>query len=284
MYNIHSVLFDYSEFLHSTNISAIEMSDKGVIMKFRDSGIKFICSKNDKRLAPFDTLNFGDYEQEELELQLKLIESNTTVIDIGGNFGWYAMSIAKNKPSTKVLTFEPIPSTYNHLVENIRINKFTNINTFNFGFSDDEGDFTFYIDPTLSVNASLANVSEVSNINSVKCHVRKLDDFVVQNNEKIGFIKCDVEGAEFLVFKGGVNMIKDQKPIVFTEMLRKWTAKFNYHPNDIIMFFKELGYSCFTAKNGKLLKFDVVDENTVDTNYFFLHNDKHLNQIENLLY
>jgi len=80
MYTIHSMLFDYAEFLCDTNISSIKICDDQVIMKFRNSGIKFICSKNDKRLAPFDTLNFGEYEQEELNLQLLLIDSNATVL------------------------------------------------------------------------------------------------------------------------------------------------------------------------------------------------------------
>jgi len=194
------------------------------------------------------------------------------------------MNIGKSIPKAKILTFEPIPSTFDHLVENIRINNLQNIEPFNFGFSDVEGSFSFYFDPMLSVNASLANVSEKNEISSVTCSVKKLDDFVNQNIDKIDFIKCDVEGAELLVFKGGINVIKKHRPIVFTEMLRKWTAKFNYHPNDIIMFFKELGYSCFTTKEGKLVNFNLVDDTTIETNYFFLHKEKHSKQIDDLFY
>ena len=47
MYDIHSSLFDYSEFLCDTNISKIEIIDNKVVMSFRDSKIKFICKKND---------------------------------------------------------------------------------------------------------------------------------------------------------------------------------------------------------------------------------------------
>jgi len=62
MYDVHSCLFDYAEFITETNINSIEIVDKQVIMKFRDSDIRFICKENDKRLAPLETLNFKEYE------------------------------------------------------------------------------------------------------------------------------------------------------------------------------------------------------------------------------
>ena len=279
MYDIHSSLFDYSEFLCDTNISRIEIIDNRVIMSFRDSNIKFICKKNDKRLAPLDVLNFNEYERAELDMQLALIDSDSIVFDIGGNFGWYAMNVAKSKPNSRVFTFEPIPSTFQSLNENIQLNKIENIESFNFGFSDKEGSFDFFYDPMLSVNASLANVSGNERTETVTCMVKELDNFINKENIKVDFIKCDVEGAEFFVFKGGVNLIKRDLPIIFTEMLRKWTAKFNYHPNEIIGLFKDLGYSCFSLNEGKLELFDLVTEDTTETNFFFLHNEKHVAQI-----
>ena len=279
MYNIHSTLYDYAEYIDSTNISSIEVIDKRVLMTFRDSGIRFICTENDKRLAPLDTLNFGYYEHNELTMQLKLIENGYNVLDIGGNYGWYAMQVAREKPKANIFSFEPIPSTFNFLNENIRLNNLNNIKTFNFGLSDADGSFNFYFDPHLSVNASLANVSGNNEVENITCFVKKLDNFVKGQKIKVDFIKCDVEGAELFVFKGGFDLIKKDYPIIFTEMLRKWTAKFNYHPNDIISFFQNLGYSCFTSSQGHLLHFNIVDENTIETNYFFLHKKKHADQI-----
>lgn len=59
MHKKRSLLFEYASFIRDKNISSIEINDDKVIMTFRDSGIKFICANSDKRLAPFDTLNFG---------------------------------------------------------------------------------------------------------------------------------------------------------------------------------------------------------------------------------
>ena len=280
MDDIHSILFEYSEYIGGTNISSIEIVDEDVIMTFRDSGIRFKCVKHDSRLAPIDMLNFGTYEKAELSMQLKMIGEYDTVLDVGGNFGWYAMSVAKHRSHSHVFCFEPVPKSYSYLNENIKLNNLSNISTFDFGFSDIEGSFDFYYDPTLSVNASLANTSGNKETERVVCNVRRLDDFRKEHSDKVDFIKCDVEGAELFVFKGGADLIKNDCPIVFAEMLIKWSAKFNYHPNDIISFFSELGYLCFTLCGENLKPVITVDENTIETNFFFLHKEKHSSHIK----
>jgi hypothetical protein len=63
-------------------------------------------------------------------------------------------------------------------------------------------------------------------------------------------------------------------------MLRKWSAKFNYHPNDIIELLNSIGYLCFTIREKNLKEFHLMDENTLDTNFIFLHKENHANQIK----
>lgn len=283
MYEKHALFFEYAQYIESTNISKIEIADGEVIMTFRDSGVKLICSKGDKRLAPFDTLNFGEYEQDELQIQLSLMEECKTIFDIGANYGWYSIHVARKFPGAAIYSFEPIPYTFSQLKKNIALNHIDNINAVNVGLSEQEGSFTFYYDPALSVNASLSKLTDSSSLQTTVCTVSKLDSFAKANNTKVDFIKCDVEGAELLAFKGGKEILKRDCPIVFSEMLRKWTAKFNYHPNDIIEFFTYLNYKCFTIASGKLKAFDRVDENTMETNYFFLNPAKHAGQIDKFL-
>jgi len=113
--------------------------------------------------------------------------------------------------------------------------------------------------------------------------VRKLDNFISERKLKVDFIKCDVEGAELFVFKGGIETIKIHKPIILAEMLRKWATNFNYHPNEIIELLSDIGYRCFTAKGEKLIEFFTMDEKTVETTFFFLHSVKHNSKINSLL-
>lgn len=155
------------------------------------------------------------------------------------------------------------------------------VETFPFGFSDSAGTFDFYYDPGLSVNASLQNLTGKESVVKLECQVKTLDEFWAGRGEKADFIKCDVEGAELLVFRGGEETLRRDKPMVFSEMLRKWTAGFGYHPNDILDFFQGLGYRCFTLSDGGLKSFGRVGEDTIETNFFFLHPEVHSGAIQN---
>lgn len=284
MYDNHQTLFEYSDEIKNTSISKIEILDGKVIMTFRESDVKLLCVPGDKRIACLDAFNFKSYEEEELMIQYKLIQVDDTIIDIGGNYGWYCLHLAKKFPNSKVYTFEPIPNTYDNLKFNINLNQVNNIIPINSGLSDNVGKFTFFCDPNLTVNASLNNVNDNPNAIKIVCNVDVLDNFVKKNDiKKIDFIKCDIEGAEIFALKGAVNILQEQKPKLFVEMLRKWTKKFEYHPNEIIELLKKNGYCCFVITKGCLLKevFEIT-ENTIETNFVFLHNEKHKLLISNL--
>ncbi|MDR1021734.1 MAG: FkbM family methyltransferase [Prevotellaceae bacterium] len=246
MYEVHAHLFDYSELMKDTNVSKIVVEDDTVVATCRNSGVKLICAKGDVRSVPLTIFNLGDYEANELNMQLQLIKDGDTVFDIGGNIGWYALHVAQKYPGSTVYSFEPLPPTFEQLRSNIRLNGAQNITANNIGFSDSAGEFKFFIDPAISGNASMVNVAEKEYVQVFRCRVEMLDSYVSSTSAKVDFIKCDVEGAELFVFRGGINTLKTQQPIVFTEMLRKWSAKFSYHPNDIIEFFKPLGYTPYT--------------------------------------
>lgn len=280
MYAKHARLFEYSSLLKSTDVDKIEITTDAVVVTSKATGIKMMCIKDERRTAPIELLNFGTYEKAELDLILQLIGENSIIFDIGANIGWYACNLAKlAQEGVKVLAFEPIPHTFSYLRGNISLNRLENIEIHNFGFSNKDGELTFYFYPEGSGNASMTNLSGRVNVREVVCRVRKLDDFIAERNIEVEFIKCDVEGAELFVFQGGIKTIHEHKPLVFTEMLRKWAAKFNYHPNDIIRLFSDAGYNCYTVENGHLVAIPEITKYTVQTNFFFLHPKKHALQI-----
>ena len=283
MHQIHQALFEYAEFIRETDIKSITISDDIVIMTSRSTDIKIICDPTDERIAPIEILNFNYYEKTDFEMVLKLIKDDMTIFDIGANIGWYTINMSKIQPNAKIFAFEPIPKTFDQLNKNTDLNRISNTFLFNFGFSNIEGNIEFYYYPEGSVNASLANLSESTHIEKIICYVRKLDDFVDENRLHLDFIKCDVEGAELFVFQGGIKTIEQEKPIIFTELLRKWSAKFNYHPNELITLLNDLGYRCFTAKNGKFIEFLTMTDTTIESTFFFLHATKHKEIIDKYL-
>jgi hypothetical protein len=65
-------------------------------------------------------------------------------------------------------------------------------------------------------------------------------------------------------------------------MLRKLAKPFGYHPNDIIALMRGHGYACYRAEESRLEPFAAMDDETTETNFFFLHADKHRRLIAEL--
>lgn len=277
MSRLHSALFEYAALTKNTDVRAIHIADGEVVFTLKGpvGDMEMICDPADQRMAPLEIMNFGGYEQADFEMVQRLLHGCRTVFDVGANIGWYSLQIAKVLPAAQIVAFEPIPSTFRYLKNNVERNRATNVSLYNSGFWNKTEILTFYFYPEGSGNASAVNVSDRAHVQEIQCQVIRLDDFVAEHKMQVDFIKCDVEGAEKLVFEGGLQTLERDKPIIYTEMLRKWSAKFDYHPNQTIQFFADLGYGCYTASDGRLHQFYVMDESTVATNFFFLHTHHH---------
>lgn len=86
----HQLLFAYSHYIKETDIARIEITDDSVIMVTRQHGFKLLCNPHDQRTVPIEILNFGAYEQEELECIFNLLSSTSVILDIGANCGYYS--------------------------------------------------------------------------------------------------------------------------------------------------------------------------------------------------
>lgn len=286
MFQYHQALYDVADNLNQTEIDHIEIQAGKVIFTAQknalfNGGVKFLVDPLDKHTPPVIAYNFNTYEKEDADMLYLLVFDSEVIFDIGANIGWYTNHLAKKQPNAKIYAFEPIADAFRQLKVNTQLNNLTNVSLHNLALSNQKGLLSFYYSPLISGASSSVNITENDTMQLLDCSANTLDSFVEEYQLKqIDFIKCDVEGAEYRVYQGGINSLEKFKPIVFSEMLRKWSAKFNYHPNDIIALFKELGYQCFVAQAGKLNQIDCVTEQTLETNYFFLHSAKHSAKIK----
>ena len=289
MFKSYECLFQFNNLIKNSIVKAIEITEEKVIISIKqdDREIKMVLNPVDTASVPATIMSFGEYENEELYMSLKLLQmldNESVVFDIGANLGWYTINILKDMNKRKVYSFEPIGDTFVKLKENLEINNLSSESIFNIGFYDENKSMEFFYDTTATCASSLADLRESDTTRKIECKFEKMDDFINNNSVKrLDFIKCDVEGAELFVYKGAIESIKEFRPVVFSEMLRKWCAKFEYHPNDIINLFREIDYKCFIIKDRKLEEIKIVDEDTIETNYFFLHIDNHKHIIEELV-
>ena len=209
------------------------------------------------------------------ELIFLLASKSQIIFDIGANIGWYSLNFSKLENVNKIYSFEPIPRTFDYLLKHIDLNNIDKVFPNNLALSDRNGEVEFYFTKQETGSSSMRNIQDRDEINKVVCQTKTLTDFVIDNETKIDMIKCDVEGSELFVFKGGIEILERDKPFIFTEMLRKWAAKFEYHPDDIINLLSSIGYRCFAYVDEELEEFFCIKTETKPTNYFFLHKDKH---------
>lgn len=280
---IHRQLFSYVDITKSTDVHEIVVNPAGVSFVMGDERIRLYAPPNEARVAPVEVMNFGRYEPEETEVMDLLSHDARQILDIGANIGWYSVRFAKRNPGARVHAFEPMPISYSYLQRNISANDAgAEITPYNYGLSDAGGSFKFFIAPTGGTNASLLNVALAADAHEVVGLTLTLDQWCSNQGVKPDFIKCDVEGAELLVFRGGRETLMRDRPIVFAELLRKWAKPFGYHPNEVLSFFAELGYICFAVGKDGVRQIVEVDDQTIETNYAFVHTEAHLAAIVKL--
>ena len=270
------VLTDFHENISKTPIQEITISKNGVVFSINvlEKFLKFYMDPQDIRETPKEVFNFNNYELDEISFLTKLIKDCKVIFDIGSNIGWYSIYLDKFNGVEKIHSFEPIPANFKKLNSNLELNNTTKVLANNYGLSDSNEFLEMYYNSSLTGATSIKQNIDICN-ELIQCQFKKMDDYVLENNvNNIDFIKIDIEGAELLALKGGLYSIKKFLPILFLELLRKWSANFNYHPNDVINLLRDLGYSCYSI--GKtLIKIHSITDDTLATNFYFFHDSKH---------
>ena len=142
----------------------------------------------------------------------KYVGQNLTLLDVGANIGDYSKELVSVFPNSSIIyAFEPLPSTYKMLTENVKT--IPNISCHNVGMSDKKIVMPVY---TNHAGSGLTSVYQrrLDHFNvrmDVKenCEFTSVDDFCKDNHiEHIHFLKIDVEGHELSVLRGANEMMK----------------------------------------------------------------------------
>lgn len=274
--DLHRQLYDYVSVTQSTDIHEIRITSEGVSFVMGGEQIRLYAPAEEARVAPIEVMNFGRYEPEETKVMDLLSTGARQILDVGANIGWYSVRFAKREPQAHVHAFEPMPVSHAFLQRNVAANGMgAHVTCYNYGLSEAGGSFEFFIAPTGGTNASLLNVAGSVEARKVMGLTLTLDQWCANQQISPDFIKCDVEGAELLVFRGGKETLLRDKPIVFAELLRKWAKPFGYHPSDMLAFFHDMGYRCYAVGIAGVRQVEEVTDETVETNYAFVHIDAH---------
>jgi FkbM family methyltransferase len=160
----------------------------------------------------------GAFEPEMVSLFQSLLQPTDTVLDIGANIG--CTSILFGDLTRKVYSFEPSPTTYRWLVQNVQRAKLNNVELINLGLGKDAGTFELTFAPNNRSGGFVSNLTSASEGHQVeKISIAKGDDFISEHQiAKVDFIKIDVEGFEQSVIEGLAATIARDQPIVVLEL------------------------------------------------------------------
>lgn len=122
-------------------------------------------------------------------------EECPVILDCGANIGMASLYFKWLYPKARIQAFEPDPTTFQLLTENIIANKL-DIEAQNCAVWDQDGEVGFIVDPDNPGSLLMsANNSRIRG-RAISVPARRLSEFI---RDTVDFLKLDVEGAEYRV-------------------------------------------------------------------------------------
>jgi FkbM family methyltransferase len=204
---------------------------------------------------------------------VRLVGSGDVVYDVGGHIGYTALLFAAL--ARQVHVFEPGPNNLPYLYSNVASKG--NILVVESAAGAQAGNSPMLVEDLTGQNNTLlptADTFKSTRSNAfirAKSHweevrVTTLDEYARQVTSP-DVIKIDVEGFEFEVLRGAVDLLGDKRPVFMAEVTR--------HHAEIAELMTSLGYGVFSDE-----LVDLGEVITTGPNVFFLHRGHHRPLIE----
>jgi FkbM family methyltransferase len=145
----------------------------------------------------------------------KINKTPINVIDVGANLGYYSCLFSlKSSINSRIIAIEPDNENFNILLKNIELNSLKNINAKRVAVGDISGPAHIkkYKTSNRGKHQLVKGAAIDNNVEAVT-----LDDLLIENfrpNEKIDFLKIDIEGYELRALRGAQEMLKRTKNII----------------------------------------------------------------------
>lgn len=210
----------------------------------------------------------------EVSILDKLIDPGSICFDIGGAYGRFALPLSRIVGKNgKVYSFEP--GRYSHKVLSAIKNFYglNNVVITKKALSDREKEIRLFspIKGSGKIGPSLSFIDEGDHQDALSevVSMATIDNFCLSARvPRVDFIKCDIEGAELLAYKGGRQVIERDHPHVLSEVDEGNLNRYGQSPKELEEFFTAKGYKIAVFQEGVLKPLEHLKENR---NYLFIH-------------
>ena len=143
------------------------------------------------------------------------------IIDVGAAIGDSAIVLRDEFPDNKIICFEPEENNYNLCLETLKLNNSQNIILEKLGLGDKK--CSSFINGT-------GGAAKIKECNGQQVNITTLDDYVKENNIKVGLIKVDIEGFEKKFLEGARETIRTQAPTLLLSIYHSADDFFTIKP------------------------------------------------------
>lgn len=160
------------------------------------------------------------------------------VVDVGAHIGKYTIIASKRVgPSGKVVAIEADPDNFDLLNLNIQLNKLSNVIALNYAVYSEEKKIKLYL-PARGGESSYTKYNTIMSDRAqheekfLEVRANTLDCLLLSNmirQEKVNWIKIDVEGAEYEVLKGAKDILSKCTDIALLIEIHNLSPGFNLY-------------------------------------------------------
>ena len=174
--------------------------------------------------------------------------SGATFVDIGAHEGYCSLKASRIVgPTGCVIAVEPNPQMVRLLDENIRVSGTNVIAVKSVACSDSDSTLELFSAAsanTGSTSFSRSNASLYGPADQVhKVRTRRLDAIIREADiSRVDVVKIDVEGAELLVLKGGIETFSRYRPVLLVELEDRLLNSMGTSSAEVIAFLDSCGY------------------------------------------
>ena len=210
--------------------------------------------------------------EKEMLLVRRLVRPGWTCLDIGAAGGTYLHVLSRLVGRAgRVIGVEPRRRSARLLRALQRWLPWHNVRIFQVALADSVGTARMVVPRLVRTEAHLAPPGAGSDADGSVEIVRQwtLDHLVERAAlDRVDLIKCDVEGAEELVFGGAAETLRRWKPIVLCEIEARHLARYARTADSFLDRFAEHGYRVYRYRAGRLDPVDGIDP--TENDYLFL--------------
>lgn len=233
-------------------------------------------TQNDGKIITFFTENklwkaaYADgsssWEKKNWQYTQLLVKNPNVVLDIGANIG--QETVYYSDWAKKVYAFEPAQSTFECLEKNVQQNNLKNVVLHRLGVSNSANKALINL---VKGNEGRSFVTDKPNKNTQEIELIVLDNFELHglNDEKIDFVKMDVEGFEINALEGMKGLIDKHSPTFMIEAQDSNLFRCGATSVDIWDFFDSRGYEATINTGRKIVRSQAPTKNRHRVDLFF---------------